>query len=587
MNIAHRWSITNLGVDKVDKEWKKFDADIIKGIHGDIYYYRDLYEGKHSEIFPRAKHLIEQGEITDNIMYGSHKAQNIQTPYIVANVCKLIPEIPATLVSRSIGKIESSLSVDEEQLENINFETEEEIEQPVTNESDVVHVQQDIIDQIQKNSKLKFEHWGNVMQQQLDGGLVGVPWKDEKGLRVEFKARDVYFPHDDGMGVDLVFNIEIGEDEYLHIYREEVINNDLHTSHMLYDIDERRNTGRLEDEEARKILGMKRLRKVYKGRSRPFIIYWANEKTFMNPLGSSCLKGQDGKQDEINWTLTRNAITFERNGKPRIAVSKEIMQALEEKAYERYGDGAKIDHRDLEVTTFDDDGKALEIIQVDITKIGDVSWVKDIMKLMLIETSTSEKAIDFYTDSRAGQGNQSGVSKFYDLFTSLIKAEQIQGEYIYFLQQLMESALWIANESDKEVKIEEPEITINSMIPISRKELVEENSMAYDAGIQSLETTIRRNNPTASEVWIMEELERAETEKASDDNFSLSRGQQTFNDFLGNRDENNNPIGARYEGGLTYDEEERLMYLESLTEDEMTDKEKEELKELQEKKRRG
>src|SRR5699024_5754201 len=110
---------------------------------------------------------------------------------------------------------------------------------------------------------------------------------------------------------------------------------------------------------------------------------------------------------------------------PRIAVSQDIMAALEQKAEERYGESGRIDHRDLEITTFDEHGKALEIIQIDVTKIGDIQWVKDLMKLMLMETKTSEKVVDFYMDNRS-TGSQSGVAKFYDLFTSLVKAEQIQ-----------------------------------------------------------------------------------------------------------------------------------------------------------------
>lgn len=522
--------------------WTKFDADVIKKTHGDIFYYRDLYEGKHSEIFPRAKNLIEKGEITDNIMYGTHHAQNVQTPYIVANLCKLIPEIPAMLVSRSIGNIQSSLSVDDFQANEINEKTDEIVDNPRDEISDMIHVQQELIDQITKNSKLAFEHWGNILQQQLDGGLVGVPWLDEKGLRVDFKARDVYYPHDDGMGADLAYEIEIDDEEYLHVYREQVYEDDLYTSHILYRLNEQKKTEEVEEEEVKELLGMKELEKVYPGRGRPFIIYWPNEKTFMNPLGTSCLKGQDGKQDEINWTLTRNAVTFERNGKPRIAVSKEIMQALEDKAYERYGESGRIDHRDLEITTFDDQGKALEVIQIDVTKIGDIQWVKDLMKLMLMETKTSEKVVDFYMDNRSGSGAQSGVAKFYDLFTSLIKAEQIQGEYIYFLQQLIESALWLANYNDSSVYIETPEILLKSMIPISRKELIEENNMAFQAEAQSLETTIRRNNPNASEEWIQEELYRVEAEKSNDDSFSLLAGRQSLQQMMGNKDEEGNPI---------------------------------------------
>ncbi len=526
--------------------WDKFDADVIKKVHGDIFYYRDLYEGKHSEIFPRAKELIEKGEITDNIMYGTQRAQNVQTPYIVANMCKLIPEIPAMLVSRSIGNIQSSLSPDDFQAEEINADTDEIVDEPRDEVSRIINVQQEIIDQIQKNSNLALEHWGNILQQQLDGGLVGVPWNDDLGLRLEFKARDVYYPHDDGLGVDLAYEVEMDEKEYLHVYSERVIDGDLQTKHTLFLLNEQRKTEEVPEDEAKELLGLEKLEKVYSGRGRPFVIYWANEKTFMNPLGTSCLKGQDGKQDEINWTLTRNAITFERNGKPRIAVSKEIMAALEEKAYQRYGEEGRIDHRDLEITTFDDQGKAMEIIQIDVTKIGDIQWVKDLMKLMLMETKTSEKVVDFYMDKHTTTGAQSGVAKFYDLFTSLIKAEQIQSEYIYFLQQLIESALWLANYNDDAVVIEEPEILLKSMIPISRKELIEENKLAFEGAnnqpTQSLETTLRRNNPNASEEWIQEELYRIESEKSSDDSFSLMRGRQTLNNFFGNRDAQRNPV---------------------------------------------
>ncbi len=526
--------------------WDKFDADVIKKVHGDIFYYRDLYEGKHSEIFPRAKELIEKGEIVDNIMYGTQRAQNVQTPYIVANICKLIPEIPAMLVSRSIGNIQSSLSPDDFQAEEINEDTDEIVDEPRDEISRIIHVQQEIIDQIQKNSNLAFEHWGNILQQQLDGGLVGVPWNDELGLRLEFKARDVYYPHDDGLGVDLAYEIEMDGEEFLHVYSERVDDGDLHTKHTLYRLNKTRKTEEVLEDEAKELLGMKELEKVYHGRGRPFVIYWANEKTFMNPLGTSCLKGQDGKQDEINWTLTRNAITFERNGKPRIAVSQDVMRALMDKAHERYGDESKIDHRDLEITTFDDQGKALEVIQIDVTKIGDIQWVKDLMKLMLMETKTSEKVVDFYMDNHSNNGAQSGVAKFYDLFTSLIKAEQIQSEYIYFLQQLIESALWLANYNDDAVVIEEPEILLKSMIPISRKELIEENKLAFEGAngqsTQSLETTLRRNNPNASEEWIQEELYRIESERSGDDSFSLMRGKQTLTNFFGNRDAQGNPV---------------------------------------------
>lgn len=517
--------------------WKQFDKSTIEKTHGKIYYYRDLYEGKHSTLFSRAKELIAKGEIVDNITDGPVKAQNVQTPYIIANISKLIPEIPAMLVSRSIGKLGTSLTQDDEQVASVNEKTDDLIDGPddETVNGSILDVQQELIRQISLNSNLQFEHYGNILQHQLDGGLVGVPWLDERGLRIEFKSRDVYYPHADGLGADLAYRREFdGEEEYLHVYRERIEKGNLRASHLLYELNAANQARPLEEDEAKELLGIDELETVYVGRSRPFVSYWANEKTFMNHLGVSCLKNQEAKQDEINWTLTRSAITFERNGKPRIAVSKDIFQALSDRAFERYGDEGKIDHRDLEITTFDDKGKAMEIIQVDITKIGDIQWVKDLMKLMFIETKTSEKAVDFYMDSGSGAA-QSGVAKFYDLFLSLTKAEHIQGEYVAFLKQLVESALWLANQDDPAVVIEEPEIQLLGMIPISHKELIEENNIAFTAETQSLETTIRRMNPQASEEWIQEELARKEAESQSDDTTSLIAGRSTLRNFMDNR----------------------------------------------------
>lgn len=518
-------------------QWNEWNQKVVEGVHGKIFFYRDLYDGKHSELFSRAKRLIETGEIIDNIVEGKQVAKNVQTPYIVANISKLIPEIPAMLVARSIGKINSSITSDEEHNDSANEETNEIIEggQGAEN-SKIDNLQQELIEQIEKNSKLRFKHWGNIVQHQIDGGLVGVPWNDERGLRIELKQRDVYFPHDDDLGCDLVYERSFDDEEYLHVYRERVEKGDLLANHFLYKIGPGDKLEEVEEEEARELLGIDDFETLYKGRSRPFVVYWPNEETFMNPLGSSCLKNQESKQDEINWTLTRNALVYERNGKPRIAVSKEIMEALKEAAFDRYGDESKIDHRDLEITTFDQQGKALEVIQIDVTKIGDLQWVKDLMKMMFIETKTSEKAVDFYLDSGGGSA-QSGVAKFYDLFISITKAEQIQNEYIYFLQQLFENCLWLANQEDSAVLIEEPEITINAMIPMSRKEVIEENNLAYTDGTQSLETTVRRNNPHASEEWIDEELVRIEEERQSSDSTSLTFGRQTLENLNDNRDE--------------------------------------------------
>lgn len=77
------------------------------------------------------------------------------------------------------------------------------------------------------------------------------------------------------------------------------------------------------------------------------------------------------------------------------------------------------------------------------------------------------------------------------------------------------------------------------MMPIERKELIEEN-MAAHAGAngksaQSLEMTIRRINPGASEDYIQEELLRVQTEQVSmDSNSMIGAGAQTLENMFDN-----------------------------------------------------
>ncbi|MEC0666297.1 hypothetical protein P8864_10390 [Priestia flexa] len=523
-------------------EWKEWNEKTITDVHGDIYLHRDLYEGNHAAIFPRAEKLIKNGEITDQLFKGYQEARKVQTPYIQANLCKLIAEVPAMLVARSIGKVTSSIPSDERQTKAVNETTDELIDGAEKGESSVIEdAQSEVIRQIVKNSKLDLEHWSNIVQHQVDGGLVGVPFEDEKGLRIEFKSRDVYFPHEDGLGADLAYKRTIEGQDYIHVYRERVEGGRLTATHLLYELNGSQMTQIEDDAQVRDILKAQQLVTTYNGRSQLFIQYWGNQKTFINPLGVSALRNQYGKQDEINWRLTQTGIVFERNSKPRIAISEDTFTRLEQIAMERYGEEegrGRIDHEFLEVTTFDKDtGKAMEVIQVDVKNIGGLEWAQDIMKTMLMETQTSEKALDFYKDA-SNNSAVSGVAKFYDLYLSITKAERIQQEYVYFLKQLLESCLWLQNKKDPAVLIEEPDIALNEMVPVTRTDLVTENLSALEAGGMSLETFVRRTNPTASEEWIVEELERIEMEKQTVDSVSILSGPQTADNLNDNRDEN-------------------------------------------------
>lgn len=582
-------------------DWQTFGKDVIVDIHGDMYYYRNLYEGNHHEIFPRAINLINRGEIVD--VYADDKInspKNVRTPYIMLNVSKIIVDVPSMFVSRSIGQVKTNHTVnsigqeemkgtenntDNAQANENNFETnntddETNVENSTQNngESDLFETtdtndfnavaqdpQQATIDQIIQNSKLN--HYMNITQLQVDGGIVAVPSMRNDQISIDIKERNVYYPHDDDMGVDLVYELpqtveeEINKISYVHVYTERQNGQSVTTYHRLYSrnknnemelviepaiiedklrLGERFNNGVLE--------------KTFAGRQRLFVCYLPNNPTFMNELGNSTLKGLDGKQEEVNWTLTRTAQTFERNGKPRISIPKGTMNTLKQIASDAYGDENKINHELLEVTEIDEvTGKSMEIHQIDTTKIGDMTYVKEIVRAMLAETQTSENAVELVKRDTAN--SQSGTAKFYDLIVSIIKSERIRNEYVEFLKDVIESALWFANKKDSSVIIERPNIMLKDMLPQPKQELSTDNIAKYNAKVQSLEETVRANNPDKSEEWVQEEIQRIEDEKSRTDSFSLTNGAMNLQQFMNNRDENGDPIQEETNGEETDNED--------------------------------
>ncbi|MDQ7129529.1 hypothetical protein [Mammaliicoccus sciuri] len=528
-------------------ELKSFTQEEITETHGDMFLYRDLYDGRHSKLFDRAKALIEQGEIIDRIEYGDVKAQNVQTPYIVVNISKMIVDIPTLFITRSMGKLQTNYPINEIE-DDDEFNTDDkhiEGTQDDTFNSELFDLQQETLDQIEANSNFSKHHGMNIKQWQIDGGIVAVPEVVNGQVKLSFKERNVYYELEDGKTYQLRYIVERGDDKYVHVHEEVEGENELTGSHTVYHMDDNGDLQLVDDEEI--IFDITKLERdhrsyVLKGRKRTLFVYLPYSPTFMNRYGRSVLMGQEGKQDEVNWTMTRTAQIFERNGKPRISVSKEVMERLMQLSEQRYGVENKFDHRDLEVTTIDEDGQSLQIHQIDISKIGDITYVKDIIKMMLMETQTSEKAIDFF--SSEGAQAQSGTAKFYDLFLSIMKAEQMRDEYIEFIQQGVENCMWLLNRDNSDIIIEKPIIVQKDMMPVTSKETSTLNNQSYAAGTQSLEQTVRNNNPDKSEEWIMEEVEKIEAERTSQDSMSLLRGNMTGLNFNDNKEdeEETNPV---------------------------------------------
>lgn len=528
-------------------ELKSFTQEEITETHGDMFLYRDLYDGRHSKLFDRAKALIEQGEIIDRIEYGDVKAQNVQTPYIVVNISKMIVDIPTLFITRSMGKLQTNYPINEIE-DDEDFNTEDNHIEGTQDDSlngELFDLQQETLDQIEVNSNFNKHHGMNIKQWQIDGGIVAVPEVINGQVKLSFKERNVYYELEDGKTYQLRYIVERGDDKYVHVHEEVEGEGELTGSHTVYHMDDNGDLQIVDDEEI--IFDITKLEKdlrnyVLKGRKRTLFVYLPYSPTFMNRYGRSVLMGQEGKQDEVNWTMTRTAQIFERNGKPRISVSKEIMERLMEVSLRKYGVDNKFDHRDIEMTSIDEDGRSIQIHQIDISKIGDITYVKDIIKMMLMETQTSEKAIDFF--SSEGAQAQSGTAKFYDLFLSIMKAEQMRDEYIEFIQQGVENCMWLLNRDNSDIIIEKPIIVQKDMMPVTSKETSTLNNQSYAAGTQSLEQTVRNNNPDKSEEWIMEEVEKIEAERTSQDSMSLLRGNMTGLNFNDNKEdeEETNPV---------------------------------------------
>lgn len=513
-------------------EITRFTHDDIVETHGDMYMYRNLYNGLHELVFPRAEDKVKRGEMMARIEHGGNQAAKLQTPYIIANISKMIVDIPTLFINRSIGKVVTTISEEYEDMAEDERISEMEEDYEVIKEN-----QQKIIDEIVDNSNLTRWHGMNIRQWQIDGGIVAVPEIKNGKPKLSFKERNVYYELDDGVTYQLRYKIERDKKNYVHVHEEVEHENSVEGSHKLYKVSAGNKLELVEDEEViQEVIGIDRADRTYelKNRNRTLFNYLPYEPSFENQFGKSALSGQETKQDEINWTLTRNAQIFERNGKPRISVTKDVMVQLQNAARQRFNDERKISHKDLEITSIDEKGNSIKIHQIDINAIGNIDYVKDIIKLMLIETQTSEKAVDFFEKANFAE---SGTAKFYDLFLSIMKSERLRDEYVSFIRQSLEACLWLTNELRPEnIIVERPDIAQKEMLPITSQERRYMNNSSYQAGTQSLEQTVRNNNPEKSDAWVERELEELESSTLGQDSTSLLRGNMSLKNFNANEE---------------------------------------------------
>lgn len=103
----------------------KFTNDDIEKVHGSIEMYRAIYEGRHYDVFPRAKQLIRQGEIIGKINYGSMNGNDMKVPYVIANISKMIVDVPSMFINRSLGKVTTNKEKELEETDAEEIDIEE------------------------------------------------------------------------------------------------------------------------------------------------------------------------------------------------------------------------------------------------------------------------------------------------------------------------------------------------------------------------------------------------------------------------------------------------------------------------------
>ena len=120
----------------------------------------------------------------------------------------------------------------------------------------------------------------------------------------------------------------------------------------------------------------------------------------------------------------------------------------------------------------------MEIHQIDTTKIGDMTYVKEIVRAMLYRNTNVRKCSQLVKRDTAN--SQSGTAKFYDLIVSIIKSERIRNEYVEFLKTLLK-VHYGSLIKRYSVIIERPNIMLKDMLPQPKQELSTDNIAKYNA----------------------------------------------------------------------------------------------------------
>jgi hypothetical protein len=462
-----------------------------------MQYYRDLYDGNHENIFPRAQELANQTQqITKPKIsrarrryYKGYASQNkglAQYHYVVVNFAPVIAELPADLLNRSLGNISADSETDKGLLE--------------------------IIPDIVKRSKIKETMWGTTVQHQVDGGVAYRIRRGEAGTWFEWKLADLYFPHEDGLGADLAWKEERGEQTFLRVERQRLENSQLAINQLVFLLEHDVVDKELNIKDYATQFGIEipeaqtlKLNELMCG-------FIPNDETLLHPKGRSGLRNIDSIQEEINWTITRDSIVFEKHGKPKLAIPKALWDSVAKQNQTYYGERF-VRNADLEVVSYNEQNGAVPMyITWDAKTESSFKHVQRLIDYMMAISKTSPQAVGL----KEANG-ESGIALLYLWIQSVIKGESIKDKFDSGIKDAIRKCILLENAlGGTNYPVVDPVIEWGDMVPKAEGERDKEEGEKYEKGVQSLETTIRNIHPDWSEKAIQVEVKKVQEEQAID-----------------------------------------------------------------------
>jgi hypothetical protein len=462
-----------------------------------MQYYRDLYDGDHENIFPRAQELAKESQqITKPKIsrvrkryYKGYASQNkglAQYHYVIVNFAPVIAELPADLINKAIGNISADTENEKALLEFTTY--------------------------VSKRSKIQKNIWAAIVQHQVDGGVAYRIRRDENGAWFEWKPADLFFEHEDGLGADIAWTELRGDDKYLRVERQRLEENQLHISQLVFSFEEETVNQELNTQEYAALYDLVIPEDQALQADELLCGYLANDETLLHQRGRSGLRNIDVIQEEINWTITRDSIVFEKHGKPKLAIPKALWDSVAKQNQTYYGERF-VRNADLEVVSYNENNGAVpQYITWDAKTERSFQHVTRLIEYMMAISKTSPQAAGI----KEAKGD-SGIALLYLWIQSVIKAESIKDKFDATIKDAIRKCAILENAlGGAALPVTDPVIEWGDMLPKAESDRDKEESDKYEKGVQSLETTVRNIHPDWSEKAIQDEVNKILEEQAVD-----------------------------------------------------------------------